>query len=170
MRQIILAIALLFSVSAFAAERHADPELEALLPKTLGGVVLIIESQSGADLAARGAAFEGFLNALGKTRADFAVASAYARSGLKAAMSAWRVRGAAGSDLLAAFKTAMQASSATALTTGEEKFAGRDITRIGGPDELAQGPLYVILRGDVLLFVQTPERALAEEAVGKFPR
>src|SRR5262245_15330715 len=32
-----------------AADRHAAPELEALLPTTLGGVSLTIESQAGTD-------------------------------------------------------------------------------------------------------------------------
>src|SRR5262245_57731974 len=40
-----------------AAQRHADPELEALLPTTLGGVALTIESQSGTDLTTRSAPF-----------------------------------------------------------------------------------------------------------------
>ena len=32
------------------------------------------------------------------------------------------------------------------------------MTRIGDPGQLAQGPLYVVVRGDTLLFVQTPDR------------
>jgi hypothetical protein len=34
---------------------------------------------------------------------------------------------------------------------------------------MTQGSLYVIARSDTLLFVQTPEPALAEEAMGKVP-
>lgn len=56
--------------------RHADPELEALLPTSLGGVVLTVESQSGAELATKSSAFDAFLGGLGKTRADFTVALA----------------------------------------------------------------------------------------------
>jgi hypothetical protein len=41
--------------------------------------------------------------------------------------------------------------------------------RIGDPGQLTRGPLYVIVRHDVLLFVQTTERALAEEAIRKLP-
>ena len=44
------------------------------------------------------------------------------------------------------------------------------MTRIGDKGQLAQGPLYVIVRGDTLLFVQTPDRALADEAVSKLPK
>ena len=44
-----IAIALLaFGVSA--AGRHADPELEELLPQSLGGVALTVESQAGSEL------------------------------------------------------------------------------------------------------------------------
>jgi len=152
-----------------AAQRHADPELEALLPTTLGGVALTIESQSGTDLTTRSAPFDAFLASLGKTRSDFSLASAYASGGLRAEVGAWRVRGAETSLLLPGFKTAVQASSATPLNQAEESLAGKAVTRIGDPGQLAQGPLYIIVRGDTLLFVQTTERSLAEEAIGKLP-
>src|SRR5262245_30642641 len=71
------------------AGRHADPALEALLPTALGGVSLTIESQAGTELSTQSAAFDAFLGALGKTRADFSLASAYAR-GLKAQVGAWQ--------------------------------------------------------------------------------
>lgn len=150
--------------------RHSDPELEALLPTTLGGTALTIESQSGTELSTQSAAFDSFLKGLGKTRADFSLASAYsAGGGLKAEVGAWRVRGADASLLLPGFKTAVQASSATPLSQAQETIAGRSVTRIGDPGQLAQGPLYVIVRGDTLLFVQTTQPALAEEAIGKLP-
>jgi len=150
--------------------RHADPELEALLPTSLGGVVLTVESQSGADLATKSSAFDAFLENLGKTRADFSVASAYSTGGLRAEIGAWRVRGADPALMLQGFKTALQSSSTTPLTQAEETLAGRAVARIGDPGQLTHGPLYVVSRGDTLLFVQTPEAALAEEAVGKLPR
>jgi len=64
----------------------------------------------------------------------------------------------------------MQASSTTPLTIVEETIGGRDVTRIGDPGQLTRGPLYVVVRGDSLLFVQTPEPALAEEAMAKLPK
>jgi hypothetical protein len=152
-----------------AADRHAAPDLEALLPTTLGGVALTIESQAGTDLATESVAFDSFLASLGKTRADFALASAYSQGGLEAAVGAWRVRGADPSLLLPGFTTAVQASSTTTLTQVEEIIAGRAVNRIGDPGQLTQGPLYVFVRGDTLWFVQTPERALAEEAMDKLP-
>ncbi len=152
-----------------AADRHADPELEALLPTTLGGVSLTVESQAGTDLSTNSGPFDAFLESLGKTRADFSLASAYAQGGLKAAVGAWRVKGADSSKMLPGFKNAVQASSTTPLTKAEEVVAGRTVTRIGDPGQLTQGPLYVFVRGDTLLFVQTPERSLAEEAMSKLP-
>jgi len=175
-----LTIARIFFIAVIAAAsmaapvdaqgRHADPELEALLPATLGGVVLIIESQNGTDLTTESAPFDSFLAALGKTRADFSLASAYSSGGLKAKVGAWRVMGADPAHLLPGFKTVVQASSATPLTKVEETIAGRAVTRIGDPGQLTNGPLYVIVRGDTLLFVQTPERALSEEALEKLPK
>jgi hypothetical protein len=157
------------TASAATGGRHADPQLEALLPTTLGGVALTVESQAGRDLATQSAAFAAFLAGLGKTRADFSLASAYSPGGLEAAVGAWRVKGADPALLLPGFRTALQASSTTPLTQAEEVVAGRAVTRIGAPGQLTQGPLYVFVRGDTLVFVQTPERALAEEAIAKLP-
>ena len=161
----ILVVALVLT-----AGRHAAPELEALLPATLGGVSLTIESQAGTDLATESAAFDAFLAGLGKSRADFTLASAYSPGGLKAAVGAWRVNGADSALLLPGFATAVQASSTTTLAQVEEIVAGRAVNRIGDPGQLTQGPLYVFVRGDTLWFVQTTERALAEEAMNKLPQ
>jgi hypothetical protein len=64
---------------------------------------------------------------------------------------------------------AIQSSSNTKLTIAEETFSGRTVTRIGEPGQLAQGPIYVFVKSDILYFVQTSEPALAEEAIGKLP-
>ena len=162
---------LLFAVVSPAAgeRRHADPALEALLPTTLGGRALTVESQAGPELATQSAAFDAFLAELGRSISDFTLASAYSQGSLRAEVGAWRVRGADPGRLLAAFRNAVQASSATPLTQAEEIVSGRAVTRIGDPGQLARGPLYVLVRGDTLLFVQTPDRALAEEATGKLP-
>ena len=166
---ITLAI-LLFTAMAIAAGRHSDSQLEILLPQTLGGVTLTIESQAGTELSTNSAAFDAFLKTLGKSRDDFTLASAYAPGALRAAVGAWRVKGADPSLLLPGFKAAVQSSSKTPLTTVEETLSDRTVTRIGDPGQLAQGPLYVFVRGNTLLFVQTPDRALAEEALSKLPR
>jgi len=152
---------------AVSAERHVAPELEAMLPKSLGGVALTIESQAGTDLMTNSAAFDTFLGTLGKTRADFTLASAYAPGGLKGAAGIWRVYGADSSALMGAFKAALQASSNVPLTIEEETIAKHPITRIGASGELAQGPLYAFVRSNMILFVQSPDPALAEEAIAK---
>jgi hypothetical protein len=153
-----------------AQGRHADPELEALLPTALGGVSLVVESQAGTELSTNSTAFDAFLTSLGKTRADFSLASAYSQGALEAAVGAWRVKGADPDLLLPGFRDAVQASSTTPLAQAEEVLGGRTVTRIGDPGQLTQGPLYVFVRGDTLLFVQTPEPALAEEAMQKLPQ
>lgn len=165
---ILMATALAFA--AHAAGRHADPELESMLPTTLGGATLVVESQAGTELSTRSEAFDTFLAGLGKTRADFSLASAYSQGDLKAQVGAWRVRGADATAMLPGFQTAVQASSATPLTKAEDDLGGRAVTRIGDPGQLTQGPIYVVGRGDTLLFVQTPDRALAEEAMQKLPQ
>jgi hypothetical protein len=156
--------------TAAGGGRHADPALEALLPTTLGGVALTVESQAGPELTTTSAPFDAFLAALGKARADFTLASAYAQKGLPAAVGAWRVRGADPARLMPGFRAAVQASSATPLTSAGDELAGRPVTRIGDKGQLAQGTLYAIVRGDTILFVQTTEKRLAEEAMSKLPR
>jgi len=165
---LILAFAL--PISASGQARHSDKELEALLPTTLGGVSLTVQSQSGTELSTSSAPFDAFLKSLGRTRADFTLASAYAEGGLEAQVGAWRVKGADPALLLPGFETAVQASSTIPLTKADDSLGGRAVRRIGDPGQLTQGPLYVVVRGDTLLFVQTPDRALAEEAMGKLPK
>ena len=53
---LLLVIGLL-AMPALAGERHADAALEAMLPTTLGGVLLTVESQAGPELATRSPAF-----------------------------------------------------------------------------------------------------------------
>lgn len=152
------------------AGRHADPDLEALLPETLGGVALTRESQRGTELSTRSTALESFLSDLGRTLDDFSLASAYdGGGGLKAEVGAWRVRGADPTRLLDGFSGAIQASSTTPLSVTSLELAGRVVTRIGAEGELTRGPLYAYVLGDVILFVQTPDLGLAEEAIGKLP-
>jgi hypothetical protein len=155
---------------ASAQGRHADKDLEALLPTSLGGVALTVESQAGTELSKSSAAFDAFLKSLDKTLADFTLASAYAKGGLKAQVGAWRVKGADSALLLPGFKDAVQGSSTTPLTKAGDTLGGRAVTRIGDPGQLTQGPLYAIVRGDTLFFVQSPDRGLAEEAMGKLPK
>jgi hypothetical protein len=150
--------------------RHADPELEALLPETLGGVTLIRESQRGTELSARSPALESFLADLGRSLDDFSLASAYNGGGsLKAEVGAWRIRGADPTQLLDGFAGTVQASSTTPLPVTSLELAGRTVTRIGEEGDLTRGPLYAYTLGEVILFVQTPDVALAAEAIGKLP-
>ena len=150
------------------APRHADPILEALLPTSLAGITLTRESQRGTDLSRQSDALDTMLKALGKTLADFTVASAYSRSGdLKAQAGAWRVAGANSTRLMPEFIKAVQASSATPLTVSEVTMAGRTVTQIGAPGQLTQGPLYAFARDDIVLFVQSPDPKLAEQGLAE---
>jgi hypothetical protein len=141
-----------------------------LLPTSLGGRELTVESQSGRDLSSRSAAFDAFLSDLGKTRDDFTLASAYsAGGGLEAEVGAWRVRDADPSRLLDGFVKAVQASSTTPLTVTRQTLGGHDVTVIGAPGQLTQGQLYAYVRGDTILFVQSPHPELAASALEQLP-
>jgi hypothetical protein len=149
-------------------DRHADPTLEQRLPEVLGGVALVRESQLGSQLTRHSDAFDAFLATVGATIDDFSLASAYSPGGdLRAQVGAWRVRGADVSKLRDAFAAALQASSTTPLDVADLTLAGMPVTRIGTEGQLAQGSMYTWVDGDTILFVQTPDATLAEEAMGK---
>jgi hypothetical protein len=164
------------SADATDASRHADPELEALLPETLGGVALTRESQRGSELSQQSDALGEFLAGLGGTLDGFTLASAYSRSGdLEAQVGAWRIPGADSAQLMPGFIEAIQASSTTKLTITDISLGGHDVTQIGVSGQLTQGPLYAYVKGDpilktdTILFVQTPDPALALEALSAMP-
>ena len=136
-----------------------------MLPTTLGGVALTVESQAGTD-SRPSAAFDAFLASLGKTRADFSLASAYSPGGLEAEVGAWRVKGADPACCCRASGRPCR-PPARRHSRRSRNSSRRAVTRIGDPGQLTQGPLYVFVRGDTLLFVQTPEPALAEEAIAQ---
>lgn len=147
-------------------ERHADPALERRLPEVLGGVALVRESQAGTQLTRQSDAFDAFLAAVGGSIQDFSLASAYSAGGdLRAQVGAWQVRGGDTTKLSAAFVAAVQASSATPLDVVDLTLEGMPVTRIGTEGQLAQGSMYVWVDGDTILFVQTPDPALAGEAM-----
>ena len=147
-RLLILCLLVLMGVAAPAAaqtgSRHAAPDLEALLPTSLGGVALTVESQAGTDLTTSSAAFDAFLAGLGKTRADFSLASAYARRGLPAAVGAWRVQGADRRRSCRASRPRSRHPARRRSRVPRSSSRGRPVTRIGDTGQLAQGPLYVV--------------------------
>jgi hypothetical protein len=158
------------SIDVDTAGRHADPALEALLPETLGPAALTRESQRGTELSRQSDALLAMLDGLGKTLDDFTVASAYSSSGeIEAQVGAWRIAGADPIRLMPGFITAIQASSTTKLTIDHKTVGGHSVTQIGVSGELTQGPLYAYVKDDMILFVQTTDPTLAEEALSKLP-
>jgi hypothetical protein len=152
------------------ASRHADPALEALLPETLGAAVLTRESQRGTDLSRQSDALTTMLTGLGKTLNDFTVASAYSAAGeVEAEVGLWQIRGADPGRLMEGFITAVQASSTTKLTVSQATISGHAVSRIGASGQLTQGPLYAYVKDDMILFVQTTDPSLAEQALAKLP-
>ena len=93
------------------------------------------------------------------------------RGGSRPQVGAWRVKGADPAAAAAGLQDRCAGVEHDAAHHGRRDIvAGREVTRIGDPGQLTHGPLYVVVRGDTLLFVQTPEPALAEEAMQKLPK
>jgi hypothetical protein len=149
---------------------HADPSLESLLPTTLQGVSLVRASQRGADLSQTSNALNDMLAHLGKTIDDFTIASAYSERGeVKGQIGIWRIKGAATARLIPEFAIAVQASSTTKLDITEITLGGKKVTQVGGAGQLTQGPLYAYTKDDMILFVESPDQVIAEEALTKMP-
>jgi hypothetical protein len=149
---------------------HADRALEDLLPTTLQGVSLTHASQRGTDLTRESNALNDMLANLGKTLADFTLASAYSERGeVKGQVGAWRIKGAETSRLVSEFVKSVQASSTTKLDVQVITLGGKSVTQIGSAGQLTQGPLYAYAKDDIILFVESPDPVIAEEALKKMP-
>lgn len=129
---------------------HSDQALEATLPKTLGGKTVTVQSLSGDQFLGDGTsspAIQAALTALGKTAADLSVAYGSVDQ-VSFSIIAFRVQGAAGSALFAAFETAAQLEG---TTTSGASFGGKSVTKVTPTDD--SGASYVYASGDTVFVV-----------------
>jgi hypothetical protein len=139
---------------------HGEPALDTLIGIEVSGVRLQTASLAG-DAAAKGGGYLlPLLASLGKTNADLSTAIAEDPSrGLEVVVFAVKIRGANADDLLRAFLRTTVHEDAEAID-----FAGKRVRRIP-----TGWTTYVYASNDVLIIVQTPDVAVAEDALRHLP-
>lgn len=145
--------------SAFA------PELEAALPKTVGGVTLSIQSAS-ADTIFRddpgSRALGAQIRSLGATLADLQLAEAFDQSGtLDLSIIAFRLPNVEVAKLRAAIIDTWLSAGATGVRKQTVTLGGKELTKVDYGD--TGSPAYVYARADYVIVITTADEAVATE-------
>ena len=148
---------------------NQDKALEALLPDTVGDLTLTKFSVKGAEFftgAGTDPAFKDFLDRVHAQPDDVSAAVA-ADQGSTLQVLALRVAGANSDDLKTEFRRALSESASTTVTLSEATVGGKSVLTGFDPDQEANVYFYVV--NDVLFFVTTADKTLAEAALQKLP-
>jgi hypothetical protein len=158
-----------------SVDAHAVPELEALLPATLGSVVLERVSLTGADFYSTGtpqtrARLDTMLAKLGKTVNDLTVADAGDPTrGAVIEVGAFRVAGADSARLLAEWVASNQATSPGRIQVSVVTVDGRNLTRLVDAGRPVGGTIHAFVKGDVVFLVAADDPALLSAALAYLP-
>jgi len=152
------------------ADSHDAPDLEVVLPASVNGVDLQVQSVTGASLLTDDAwstTVTDFLTSEGKTATDLQFAQAYdPTQGLDGSFEVYRVAGVDGAKLqdtlVAAWKGDFPDLKLTDVT-----IAGQKMTR-GDFDTETPGS-YLYVRGEYLYDIWTNDPAIAEAAIAALP-
>ena len=156
--------------------RHGVPELEALLPASVGNVQLERVSLTGPDFYALGTAdTQGQLNALlaalGKTTADLSVADAGDPTGRAILeIGAFRVAGASSTKLLSEWVASNQASNPGHISVTSETIDGRTLTKLVDATRDVGGTTRAFVKGDTIFLVAADDPALVSAALAQLPK
>jgi len=146
---------------------NQDKALEGLLPDTVGNLTLKKFSLKGAEFfTSADPEFKGFLDRVHAQPDDVSVASATDPNN-SLQIIALRVAGANTDDLKTEFSRAIEQSSTTTIKLTQATVGGKDVLTGFDPDQQANVYFYVV--ADVLVFVTTSDKALAEAALAKLP-
>ncbi len=153
------------SASAAAAS-HVSPDLEALLPHSVGGTTLSSQSVLGSTALRSDATSQALiasLKKLGKTPADLEIAEAYDAAGkLPMRLFGFRVKGVAGSDIAAAIVDSWMAATAGSPVRSDVTIGGQKLTKVayaqGGAD-------YVYATGDTVFDIETTDETLVSKVL-----
>jgi hypothetical protein len=146
---------------------NQDKALEALLPDAVGDLKLTKFSLKGAEfLSSSTPEFQDFLNRVNAQPDDVSVASATDESSTLQIL-ALRVAGANSDQLKTEFRKAIEDSSTTPIDLTEETVGGKSVLTGFDPDQ--ESNVYFYVAGDVLFFVSTKDKAVAEAALTKLP-
>ena len=149
-----------------------DPELEATLPISAGGVTFIRVSMSGPDFIEGDPSprFLDFIDALDADIEDVSVAVAIGgnlEGDKTASVLAFRVQGADSAELVDVFKETADAE-ADPLVWHPETIAGKDV-EVADPNEDFPTPIALYPTGEVMYFVSSSDEAVLEAVLAKLP-
>jgi hypothetical protein len=153
------------------------PELEAMLPRTIGDttpgaspgatVTLTIDSASATDVFGQdpsSRALAARIRSLGKTLDDLQVAQAFDETGaVDVAILGFRLPGADGAKLRAAILETWLSSTAEGVKTTTPTLGGKQVTKVDYGDGSAFE--YVYAKGDVVIDIETSDEAIATEVI-----
>lgn len=144
----------------------SDEDLEALLPDSIGGQVVVKQSLTGPDILSSGLGGSGtiddLLGEVGASIDDVSVAIGVAANSV--VVIAYQIDGVKADRIFDGFLTALPSGAGGDVS--EQTVAGRSITRVVASGETT----YIYLAGDVLFIIGgtlTPE--LLEDAVRQLP-
>jgi hypothetical protein len=159
------------SEEAEASESPAAPELESLLPTTIGDLTMAVESQTGSTALTDdqgGGPIVAALRAAGAQPDDLHLADAYDDSGTSDLLvSALSVRGMDAKALKAFVLDSWLQASGTGVTREQAKVGGRDVTRV---DYGGGGIIHYVLPGaGAVYIVSTSDKDIAAQALAALP-
>ena len=152
----------LHEAPAASPTRHADPDLAALLPEVLSGVSLVRESQRVTVLVRPSDALDAMLGDLGKTPRRLHSCGRLLARRPRWALGPLPIRHRQAAARVRRDRPGLEHDHAD---HGDEHRGPHRDPRSAAPGQLTQGPLYAFARDDIVLFVQTPDPKLAEEAL-----
>ncbi len=159
-----------------SVDRHGVPELEALLPASVGGVALERLSLTGADFHALGtddsrARLDDMLEALGRTMADLAVADAGDPTGRAVLeVGILRVAGSEPARLLSEWAASNQAVKPGQIAVTSATIDGRRLTKLVDSTRPVGGSTWAFAIGDTIFLVAADDPALLSDALAKLPQ
>ena len=153
------------------AGEPASPELDALLPRDIGGTPFIVETYTGEDALSNDAgslAVIAGLRELGKTPADLELAQAYDETGtVDLYLFAFRLPDTDSAALRSLVLESWLVAGAEGVTTEEVEFGGKTLTRVDYGEDVPDA--YVYSQGDVAVIIHTGSEELAAEAAAALP-
>ncbi len=157
-----------------AAASPVAPELQALMPTTVSGTALSVQSATGDQVLgtdARSKALTAALASLGKQPADLQLAQAYDPSStLDLTVTGFRVPGVAVTKLEPAVLQTWLFAGATGVTTKQTTIGGVTVTEVSYSGvQSVSSVSYVVVRKDAVLVIESGSAALATAAIAALP-
>ena len=153
------------------AGQPASPELDALLPKDIGGTPYVVSTYVATDVFGDDAgsrAVTAGLRELGKTPADLELAEAYDQNqAVDLYLFAFRLPGADPEVLRSLVLDSWLVAGAEGVTTEEVELGGKTLTHVEYGDEFPEAYLYST--GDVAVIIHTGSEDLAAQAAEALP-